>query len=160
MKYIPVYSERLVKFKKKLEKLTEAEKGYLAGILDGEGSIGLYRVEYRSKKRTFNSIMTRITFIVNVDKRLIDYIGKLLGEEFIYKGNNNTWCVKTSHRAFAEVFLQTIYPYLIAKKDRAKNAIKFINIRKGRFHHKYEDRELELVELSKKGNYKMGKAIK
>ena len=104
--------------------------------------------------------MTRITLIVNTDLRLIEYVADLIGKEFVYKTNkSNTWCVKLSSRMFAKEFLLKIIPYLVAKKDRALNAIKFIELRDGRFHQKYSEEELLLVELSKKGNAKMGRAL-
>lgn len=165
MPYIYSYIEKLEKFRKNLEKLSEADKGYIAGLLDGEGSIGLYY----TPNRHGISIMTRITVVTNNDKFLIDYINNLIGKgvekTFLYNSTKKSigvsgWNIKIAHRAFAEVFLEFIYPYLIAKKERAKNMLKFIKLRKGRFHSPYSKEELELVNLAKKGNYIMGRAIK
>lgn len=167
MPYVYSYAERLEKFKDNLSKLTDVQKGYLAGLLDGEGSIGLY---YAGNKVGI-SILVRLTIVTNNDKYLIDYVDNLISKgmdkQFIYKSNDNRkthvnpgWHIQICHRVFAEAFLEQIYPYLISKKDRAKNLLKFINLRKGRFHTPYSEEELKLVELSKKGNYIMGKAIK
>lgn len=150
------YQDRLDKFVEKINLISDIQWAYLAGLLDGEGSIGLYQ----DTRRDFTSIMLRITLIVNTDKELINYVSNLIGEEFVYKTNkSNCWCVKISHRALAEQFLINILPYLVGKKQRAINALKFIESRKGRFHHKFSEEELEMVKLSKKGNAKMGKAL-
>ena len=165
MPYVYSYINQLKQFKENMEQLSEADKGYLAGLLDGEGSIGLYFVPNRQGI----TIMSRLTIVTNNDKYLIDYVANLIGKDvgrtFLYKATQKLtgisgWHVKISHRAFIEVFLSYIYPYLIAKKDRAMNLLRFLELRKGRFHQPYTEEELNLVELSKKGNYIMGKAIK
>lgn len=158
MAYVISYLEQLEKFKQQLSQLTETQKAYLAGILDGEGSLGLYQ----DIRRTTNSILLRVVVITNKDEKLVNTIYGWInqGKVKIYKATGGYKNITIHHRAFAEVFLKTIYKYLLAKQERAKMTLEFINLRKGRFHHPYTERELELVSLSKKGNFIMGKAVK
>lgn len=152
----PKYQDRLETFIKRIKLISDTEWAYLAGILDGEGSIGLYQ----HTKRTSTSIMLRLTLVVNTDMRLIEYIANLLGKEFVYKTNkSNVWCVKTSHKAFAEQILLKIIPYLVIKKERAQNALNFIVARRGKYREKFTEEELNMVKLSKQGNAKMGRAL-
>lgn len=105
--------------------LTETEKAYLAGLVDGEGSFSLRKYKLKNGKSNY-SIRVQIS---NTDKRLADWIKERLpGHMYSYKpkpshtGNNRrtlwTWAMNGDVKP--RIFLREIYPYLIIKKDQAE----------------------------------------
>lgn len=101
-------------------KLTETQKAYIAGVIDGEGCICLYKS---------NSRHILCVSFTSTDKRLIAYLSKLLDWNFAYtKPKNRIW--KTSYRLQAmdsrsERALKDILPYLIIKREQAELALRF-----------------------------------
>lgn len=98
---------------------------YVAGIIDGEGCIGVH------KERKYQSGTTkyRMRVIVgNCDKRLVVFLRNNFGGSI---SNRNTrgnrqvayaWELSANQ---AKRFLDMILPYLFLKKDQAKAAIEF-----------------------------------
>lgn len=92
---------------------------YLAGIIDGEGTIGIYYHKGR------NSYRVKI-YVVNTYKPLIDWLGSVFGG-FVYKRNHTKW--KTRYEWHlgenAMELLKSLIPYLKIKKDQAILALGF-----------------------------------
>lgn len=96
---------------------------YIAGLFDGEGSIGIY---YRQK--TKDRFHLRTQFTNNKDKNtqklmtwLMDKFGGNLSEQITLSGNiKYNWQLNSDKAVY---FLQKIKPYLIFKKDQAIIAI-------------------------------------
>lgn len=95
--------------------LTETEKAYLAGLFDGEGSIGYY------KKKTLGYHVSRVT-IYNTDAKVMDWLAKKVNfgsvtanrnfEHFVF-----AWIVSGNKHVVE--FLTAIRPYLIIKAEQA-----------------------------------------
>lgn len=69
-------TEQVKEFKNNLKRLPESDRGYIAGILDGEGSIIIQRTTtYKKPNKVY---YTAVFNISNQDKRIIDYIYKRL----------------------------------------------------------------------------------
>jgi len=99
------------------KELTEIEKSYLAGIVDGEGSI------YIAK----NGVALTIA---NTNKTLIDWIDKRT-EGYYYvkkqpKEVDSTCYVYYITGKKLSYFLQQIRPYLIVKRKQADIALNYI----------------------------------
>ena len=99
--------------------LPESEKGYLAGLIDGEGCIHF--------DRKGNRVFLKIA---NTDKKMIDWLrGRLGGGITDRPGSGENakhvyeWCVSTW--AAIEI-LKKIINYLVCKKERAQIMIDFM----------------------------------
>lgn len=91
-------------------------KAYIAGIIDGEGSICL----------TKNQSSTKFAVSVNMcDREAIDFIAKYYGGNIYFcdrknEGNRrDSWKWERSHNSAAQ-FLIDILPYLVVKRRRAE----------------------------------------
>jgi len=91
---------------------------YLAGIIDGEGTIGIYH------NRKSGEYQARF-YIVNTDKRLIDWIVENFGGSVYSRINPKhknwkrkyEWCL-TGKRI--DKIIEGLIPFLLIKKDKAK----------------------------------------
>lgn len=100
--------------------LSETEKAYLAGLIDGEGSISLIQTQNRPGPQLKISIG-------NTNPVMIDWIHSNVGRGFIHfrelsKKNpkhKDSYVWTVSH-GDAEWVLKEVYPYLVIKKPQAK----------------------------------------
>jgi hypothetical protein len=99
----------------------------LAGIIDGEGTIGIYY----SKKQNIYRLKI---YVVNTNKELITWIQDTFGGYVYSRESNKGW--KTRYewhcKDISDDILKKVFPYLIVKKQQAKIAIAF---RKTHQHH-------------------------
>ena len=112
--------------------MTPTESAYVAGIIDGEGSI-----EFKKKPRirrdrigtpTYKTLIVRME-VPQVDGRLIDYLMETTKEgtrDIKHYPTNEKW--QDQHRwrcGYHGVYriLKQIYRYLIVKKEKAKKVI-------------------------------------
>ena len=106
----------------KMLKITDGEAGYLAGIIDGEGSLYV-RKEYEGSTHTV--IRVRIT-----DEKLSKWIHAKTGIGAVHSYQPNqrrkdglakkrVWEWAVLNRADVEAFLNKIEPWLIIKKESA-----------------------------------------
>jgi hypothetical protein len=102
---------------------------YLAGIIDGEGSLLLWMNKSSTQRGQFN---LRVN-VTSTDKILVDWIFENFGGS-IYECNSPSrksqpnWkkqYVWQVNRPEMLQFLNDIYPFLVIKKERCKVAIKF-----------------------------------
>ena len=104
---------------------------WLAGFMDGEGSISVCRATIHRAKREINPIHTVAVDIYNTNyeilKRIKDEFG--IGKVQTYSAKNRLTGGKPVYhwratRRQALPLLQMVYPYLILKKEQAYLAIK------------------------------------
>lgn len=106
------------------KQVDEADKGWTAGIIDGEGSIGIYLCPGATRKGFQLAIE-----VSNSDTRMISRLKELWGgwtkprtkQKSFHK---QQWRWGLSSREAME-FLEIIFPYLISKKEQALLAIEF-----------------------------------
>lgn len=126
--------------------MTETEKSYIAGIIDGEGSIML--IKYHS-----NEFPSPCVSIASTTMELLEWLKKTVGAGVIihkknYKPEIHKECYSYVLKFDAAInLMKDIYPYLIikVKKKRAKLIIdkyKSVTPRNGR----YSDEMLILKE--------------
>lgn len=103
--------------------LTEAEKGYIAGLIDGEGSITLSR---RVSGRV-NPVYSIHISICNTSPKLIEWLnGKFPGKAYTYPRNKSrlgskpvyAWVVAGNRQCIQ--FLKEIVNYLVIKRPQAE----------------------------------------
>lgn len=109
--------------------LSEGQIGWLAGIIDGEGSIAIHRM---NEEKTVNGVRHRLDLsIVNTNKDMILLIQAWFGGSFWIKNKkdinpNHKKCYRWRIEGLKCVpIIEMVYPYLIIKKSQATIALEF-----------------------------------
>jgi hypothetical protein len=106
----------------------KAKYGYLAGIIDGEGCITIGA----GKKETCTNY-NALVLVQNTSKVLIDWLQSNFGGQ-IYLSKKATektkeaWMWRITKQKDIEIFLLSILPYLIIKREQAKVLLKFVRL--------------------------------
>ena len=109
-------------------KLTEAQQGWLAGLIDADGCI-----IFRKRK---DSKMPRASVrIANNSKALMDKLQEVIPEGCVYetfyeRGTTMSYQFCIERIDVIDVVLKQLVKYLIVKKEKAKVVLEFIKIRK------------------------------
>jgi hypothetical protein len=112
---------------------TDVEKGYIAGIIDGEGCIGIYRSSDRD--RTF---FLQIT-IVNTNVTVLEWLKNKFGCGYLapqstskkrFK-NKQSYSLEVSRMKAYQILLRVL-PHLIIKRAQADLGVKFKAWQNGR----------------------------
>lgn len=112
----------------KLE-ISDGIAGYIAGILDGEGSIS---INTSWKLDTLISICP-IIHISNTSEKLIDYLQNIFSKSFRqtakffkdYRSRKKQWSIHVSGTSSTKCLLDRVNQYLIIKKPQADAMYKF-----------------------------------
>lgn len=126
--------------------LTEVEAAYIAGIIDGEGSIAI-----RRDKGSGTSWYYPCLAIVNTDKNLMSWLHSKLhfSRTHLRKRGKSRQCylgILSAYRVYS--LLKQLLPFLIVKKERAEHTIGFIEQRLQHTHpySGYTKEEIRLFE--------------
>lgn len=113
------------KDKSLIDNLPETEKAYIAGIIDGEGTLRLYRL---SGNRLG---VTSCLAIINTHKPLLEWIMSKIPESKLvprklYKSNRKA-CFELRLYGIVKVkyLLLVLLPYLIVKREDAKKVLNY-----------------------------------
>jgi hypothetical protein len=144
-----------------VKELSEAEKGYLAGLIDGEGTISIGKKNNKTGRLGFT--LTPSVSIANTNEGVIRYCQSLIGGR-VYKGrrrkpNHRTKFTLRVHR-HTEIMkiLEQVYPYLRIKKKNAELLMKYCEsrIKKRRYISSvtvpYDEDELRIHQEIRKLN--------
>lgn len=111
--------------------VSDTTKAYLAGLVDGEGYIGILRAKKGNKKvwmSQFEFTFTPVIKVAMIEKELITWLYKTFGGTFetrkARKGARESYCWMC-RKAQVRTFLEIIYPYLRVKKDQAEIIFSF-----------------------------------
>jgi hypothetical protein len=119
--------------------ISKNHRWYIAGFLDGEGYMGLIRVNAKNKKGSISPYYYYpVVKVLNTNKEVIDFIEeKLGGYKFFHtrreltKGDKNYKCrdaysLEWKSQLRILPFLEWLYPCLIVKKPICEELIHFI----------------------------------
>ena len=116
-------------------RLTERDLAYMAGLFDGEGTIGIFKVQFKSKPaKTFRPVIQ----FVNTDLRLIAIftnIAKALGcTYYIHADHKNhrlkkCYTVQITRLHMQQSWLKTFIPFLVGKREQAELQLAFVERR-------------------------------
>jgi hypothetical protein len=120
-----------------MNRLTEVDKAYLAGLIDGEGCIFISK--YKGKNNTTPVYSLRVV-IALTDEDTINHWHRVTGAGCVHRDesrsrqrDNNSiawqWIISQND---AVQFLQAVYDYLYMKKDQADTAFEFMRIKTDR----------------------------
>jgi len=103
------------------------DAAYIAGIVDGEGTLSL---SLSMPKRGGYHFGVRVC-VTNTNTSLLKYLKKRVGGSIqkkpSYKGLLPCYRWQICHRGEVRQFLQLIYPYLIIKKRHAEIIMEFLD---------------------------------
>jgi len=105
---------------------TNEQLAYLAGVIDGEGTIYVSK----RKNRGLDDYWPRVQ-IVNTNKPMMVYIHNTFGGLFYEKNrskHSKKWKTQyewVTNRTLMDIILPLVIPYLICKKPQAELMIKF-----------------------------------
>ncbi len=114
-------------FSPEIEKVKSDVVAYIAGILDGEGSILIGR---NPKRNLYTPVMQ----FVNTNEGLLDYIAQKIGGAKYYeykrkkkraRDKKDCYYLKIRQTNKVKTLCETFLPYLIVKKKQAKLMLKF-----------------------------------
>jgi hypothetical protein len=113
-----------------INELTEMDRAWMAGFFDGEGSVGLYR---KKKDGEFYAVTTRIT-IAQTDRRCLEPFFAAFGGSLSLVNrpdraasrHTQYWAWHCENTAGANVFLQTLRPYMRVKAAEADLVIEYL----------------------------------
>lgn len=141
-------------------RLTEIQAAWLAGVIDGEGSIGIWKTtgNDRPHKRYRPAIS-----VANTHERFIAQIAGLLDSSVHIKGNGNLvlghkkcWAVWVKTRAIPNL-LEQIAPYLVIKRKQADLVLEFCRaVAASPVHNRAMQPEFERLYLECKALNKRG----
>jgi hypothetical protein len=136
-------------------KIKNTQRAYLAGFIDGEGSIGLYSTNSPKQRQSgwTPSFYSRIC-VGNTDAEIPKFLKEIYGGWLGLENREfNGQKVLPIHRYNAtgkicDCILRDIVPYLKQKKDRALMVIKYYQNRKKLTWDEKESLRLKLVGLN------------
>lgn len=126
---------------------------YTAGLLDGEGSIGIVVMNPSAKNRYKLPFHQLHVHVVNTNKEVLDWLKDTFGGSICVhdkksKSDTWTWQIYTKN---AKKFLELIYPYLKIKRKQARLAIEFREYRKD---IRSKPKEFQLIEVLRREEYR------
>ena len=108
----------------------KAEWAYVAGIIDGEGCIGMYKLKPRKSHRWTTPRYYLSVCVINRSYPLMEWLKEIFGGKVSArkkgKAHHNQawrWLLSSSE---IEVFLKGILPHLIVKRNQAELALRYI----------------------------------
>ena len=166
------YHSQIVIPERGLKMSDKAVYGYLAGIVDGEGTITICRSEnnvnrkkdyvtksgeIRSCEYNYTGIGYHATIRVkNTDIRLMKWLVSRFGGEYYADrhSKNPTW--KDSYKWYyaaksKEGFILAILPYLVIKREQALTALEFLRLGSVRVPEKRQALYEKIVALNQRG---------
>jgi len=135
-----------ISIESEVSSLTEPQKAWLAGIIDGEGSIFIMKQKRKDRDRDINYIL-RVA-VQSTDKYMIPKIHELVGgplivEQYERRENQHNTLKWQLNGKNAIKFLKAILPYLVVKPDQALEAIHFQTTFKKHWKHMNEEDYVE-----------------
>lgn len=141
--------------------LTDGQKGYIAGMIDGEGALSITTNPqyYNGNKRLINPFCYRaMIWVSNTNHESLLYIRDTLGFGKIMVGTSKNselsrkriYNFRIHNMTCIKKLLDEILEYLIIKRERAIIMLEYINSRLSKvnlnsYHKPYTKHELDLV---------------
>lgn len=135
--------------------MNETEKAYVAGIIDGEGTISI--THYRHAGQKIN--ITKTIRVVGTDIRLLEWlksrtglgvIRPLLLDVLAHPNNKPQYSWSPTGKG-RKAFLIDILPYLVLKRRQAELMLESLELSKHRGNGKYYSEEILKRQVEIKG---------
>ena len=127
-------------------KLSEIELAYIAGIIDGEGCIGIHKCP---DKRGVSRLHYLYLCTSNNNPLLHEFMQLRLGGNISKRQQQSNW--NPNYKWFvrskkAENVLRMVLPYLLLKKEQAKISIEFSEVKSSTQGRRLTEKEWDLRE--------------
>ena len=125
--------------------MQERDLGWIAGIVDGEGTITICRISGYMRP-IVQVVNTNMSLLLEVQQIFAEIIGKKTRICMITRYKKHTldcYRIQVTKQFEVETILKTIKPYLIAKVEQARLVLDFLDLfymdqyNKTNLHHKY-----------------------
>ena len=147
---IPREALILLKF---VRKLSDTEKAYIAGFLDGDGSIYI-RIKPNTEYRFNFQISPAVVFYQGKkEKKHLEGLKKNLGIGYIRERNDGIVEYIIGSVENIEKLLKLILPYLRIKRKQAKLMLRVLNLKKSRKSVQNFVKMVELIDIFQELNY-------
>lgn len=113
--------------------IDRADLGYLAGMIDGEGMIGIYRQPHGTMTRI--SISNTNPIIIKRVSGILESLGVKHGVYLVNKSKGNRkdmWDVIASSQKSCRQILEAVMPYIHGKKSQAQLLLDYVISRDGK----------------------------
>lgn len=134
-----------------VDTLSDTQWAYIAGMIDGDGSITISRHSYTPKTYPRPYYSPQLC-IYNTNKEVIDTIGEWIGFGGVYKKEyKNHYRTQYIFRLFgkkAKLVLQGVLPYLIIKREQAEIVLDLPWTRDSVNREAHEEAKYKISELN------------
>lgn len=130
-----------------IKKLKTSEKAYMAGIIDGEGYLGLSR-NGRSDGTQFWKARV---IIANCNLELLKYLQSIFGGKIVTDEHRDKPLWSTGYKlqlAYFEEWLPQVMPYMMGKKKKAKLFLEARNLLRLRNKNGKGSRTKRIIEIN------------
>lgn len=143
--------------------LTLEQSAYIAGMIDGEGSVGVWRETRRGNKSGYR--YKGVVEVYNTDTRVLHFLKDVCGgyiakKRKASKKNKASWKWACTQTKISEL-LKQVRPYMILKGEQADIVLKFREImdnaprRASASHEHFEELYQMTKKLNRRGNHKL-----
>ncbi len=135
----------------------EDKRHYLAGLIDGEGSVRIVKAIHKNEYGNEKLILTPQISIANTDKRLMEFLKKEFGGFIVEKRREGKWrtLYQWYMQGLKEEFFRQLDGKLIIKQEQLSVILDYISSRKTHYTREAEvDLFLKINKLNKKGKIK------
>lgn len=119
----PGEREKVKEVNKRLTSLPDAELGWLAGIIDGEGYIGIRFDKPKVSKNLRAVLSVKMTHLATMEL-IANYFCCSLIQEHSRRGYKTLFAASVSGKK-AEAIIKVLQPYLITKSEEAELFLRF-----------------------------------
>lgn len=139
--------------------LLHDQRIYLAGLIDGEGTVTISVRKSKSKPGVMGSPLTPLIIITNTNKELIDHLrttlhGSTLKTQHRTGHCKDVWALQVARLLDVKALLEQITPYLFLKRRQAELLLEFCNLRLEDKWMRYNPRLFEIAKEIRKLNRK------
>jgi hypothetical protein len=122
-------------YHERINTLAPSETGYIAGIIDGEGTITIELRKRKTKCGRTTAELSPSLGIHNTDRRLLEYLFAFLGKEKIHmhtyvrknRKHKTAYVFHSNSPEWIRVLLEKVRPFLIIKSEQADLLLQFID---------------------------------
>ena len=149
----------------RIETLSEVEKAYLAGFIDGEGCITL-KLYSRKWKNERQYVTAKIT-VTNAHRDVIAFVGYVFNRKITEEKRYNwktAWRVQIDRLEDVREIIKYLLPYLKVKRKQAELLLEFCNYRLAKLYqfHKatFDDYEKTLIREVQRTSQMLNSQVK
>ena len=132
---------------------SSTKSAYLAGFLDGDGSIYVRLKPNKDYRYGFQIAPYIVFFQSNKGREKFEKLCSVMGIGYIRERNDGILEYVINRQAEIQTFLKAIYPYLVLKREQAKLMLKILEKKKMVKSQKEFNQLAQLVDQFRNLNY-------